>query len=1268
MTSFYDLFIEYRNDFADMDAVLGDAQIIDMSAESAERRLYIKVRFPRLVSEKTLDKISEIIRDRLGLGAVKIAPVFSSSLFSDRYSGEISEWAKKNVPMANGFFVDCKYDFSEDEIKIELMHGGKQILEDVGAQNLISKMLRERFGVSKELSFVQRDDYDARDDISAAQKKIDSMAPKAAPVKSGSSRSFDPVKEDDTPKEHIVKNGIPYYLESVKPIFGSNIRSQPIKIDEITLPEEGDTTPVTIYGEVFGIEVKDTKKGKVKIVSFNITDNTNSFSAVMLPKVEHCDELLSKLKNGAHILMFGEVEYDTYRGDYTIKPKCISTIQMIEKEDNYPEKRVELHLHTNMSQMDGMTPPSKLVERAIKWGHKAIAITDHGCVQGYPEACNAAGKIKIIYGIEDYFIDDIKEPDKTYKELRSYHQIILVKNHIGLKNLYKLISKSNIDYFYKKPRMPKSEIMKHREGLIIGSACEAGELYRAILEERPEQEIMEIASFYDYLEIQPVGNNRFMIDAHSDPSAKNPDKNKEFDKITCIEDIENINRKVIAIADKLGKPVVATCDVHFIDPEDAKYRAILMAAQGFTDADKQAPLYFRTTEEMLNEFSYLGEETAHEIVIENPNKIADMIDVVRPFPIGTFQPSIDGAEEQLRDICWTKAKKWYEFEGKVPEIVENRLNRELDSIIKNGFAVLYIIAQKLVWDSEDHGYHVGSRGSVGSSFVASMAGISEVNPLPPHYRCPECRYSEFYTKGEYGSGFDMPPKKCPHCGAEMIRDGHEIPFETFLGFHGDKAPDIDLNFSGEYQGKAHRYTEELFGKTHVFKAGTIASVADKTAYGYVLKYLEERNIRANKAEIDRLARGCTGVKRTTGQHPGGMVVVPNEYDIYDFTPVQYPADDTESDMETTHFDFRSMHDTILKLDELGHDVPTLDKHLEDMTGINVTDIDICDPEIIKLCTSPEPLGVTPEDISWKTGTLSIPEMGTSFVCQMLLEAQPKTFADLLQISGLSHGTDVWNGNAQDLIKDGICTISSVIGTRDSIMIYLMHAGLDPSMAFNIMEKTRKGIVAKKGFPEGAEEAMREHNVPQWYMDSCRKIKYMFPKAHAAAYVIAALRLGWYKIYKPLEYYTAFLTVRGDGVDAAVAIKGKAAVMARMAEIDDKTRSKTATAKDKEQYTALQVVNEMMARGIELLPVDIYKSEATRYVIEDGKIRMPFGALSGIGESAAIPLAEARDDGEGKFISVDDFARRAGAGKSTIEMLESVGAFGDIPKTAQLSLF
>lgn len=1277
MTKFYDLFEECKPMLSAYDAVLDTAVVEGVENHTETRVLIVTVRFDRLVSARTLDAVCAVLSGYLGTVQVELRPKFPKELLTAKYVSELVLYLKKQVAVANGFLDDSEWDFHENQITVTLQHGGKSILDGANCARVLENVISDRFDTAftvefseleidfeKEMQSVQFE-IDKADEARRAAERI-TQQHGAGAVKQ---KAAVPAGSDEAPKEHIVKDGIPYYLESVKPIYGNIIRRDPIRIADIELPDEQDETPVTVWGRVFCFEERTSKKGKHKIITFYITDDTYSFMVSMIVKIEQSEDLLAHLKNGVHILMYGNVKFDTFKREYIIDPRAISTVEKIEKEDNAPEKRVELHLHTNMSQMDGMTPAKKLVERAIRWGHKAIAITDHGCAQGYPDAMNAAkGKIKVIYGVEAYFVDDLKEPDKNYKDLRSYHQIILVKNLTGLKNLYKLISMSNINYYYKRPRTPKSELIKYREGLIIGSACEAGELYRAILEERPEEEIMEIANFYDYLEIQPTGNNRFMIAAHSDPNAKNPEKNKEFDKITCEADIENINRKIIAIGDKLGKPVVATCDVHFIDPEDAKYRAILMAAQGFSDADKQAPLYFRTTEEMLAEFQYLGEETAKEIVITNPNKIADMVEVMRPFPDGTYQPSIPGSEEQLREICWAKAKDWYEFNGEIPEIVSTRLNRELDSIIKHGFAVLYIIAQKLVWDSEDHGYHVGSRGSVGSSFVATMAGISEVNPLAPHYRCPNCKYSEFYLKNEYGSGFDMPKKDCPHCGTPMIRDGHEIPFETFLGFHGDKAPDIDLNFSGEYQGKAHRYTEELFGSSHVFKAGTIATVADKTAYGYVKNYLEERGIHVNRAEEQRLTDGCTGVKRTTGQHPGGMVVVPNDFEVNDFTPVQYPADDTTSDMETTHFDFHSLHDTILKLDILGHDVPTLYKHLEDMTGINVMDVDVCDPKIIRLCTSPEPLGVTEEDIQWKTGTLSIPEMGTSFVCQMLLEAQPKKFSDLLQISGLSHGTDVWTGNAQELIKNGTCDISEVIGTRDSIMTTLMHKGLDSSLAFQIMEKTRKGIVAKIGFPEGAEEAMRACGVEEWYMESCRKIKYMFPKAHAAAYVIAALRLGWYKIYRPLEYYTAFLTVRGGDLDAETVVKGHDAVRTRLDLLNGKIKDKSATAKEKEQFTAMQVVNEMMARGVELLGVDIYKSKATAYTIEDGKIRLPFSALSGIGDNAAVGLAAARDDGEGKFLSVDDFARRAKAGKSTVELLDACGAFGDMPKTAQISLF
>lgn len=1279
MTKFYDLFPNGHEQLEKYDVVLSAAEVERLENNSEARLLTLTVRFDRLVSERTLSAVCAVLCGALGgTVQVEIQPKFDSALLSGKYASELILYLKKKVAVANGFLDDSEWDFTADEITVTLQHGGKSILEDAHCASVLENCILSRFGKMLSVRFDELQ-IDFEQELQSVQAQIDKADEERRAAEVLEQRHGAGVKKqvvapkekagDTAPRERIIKEGIPYYLDSVKPIYGNIIRRDPMPIKDIELPEQQDEIPVTIWGRIFCFEERTSKKGKHKIINFYITDNTYSFMASMIVKIEQSEDLLAHLKDGVTVLMYGNVKYDSFKGDYIIEPKAISTVEVMEKEDNAPEKRVELHLHTNMSQMDGMTPPKKLVERAIRWGHKAIAITDHGCVQGFPEAANAAkGKIKIIYGVEGYFVDDLKNPDKDFKELPSYHQIILAKNNTGLKNLYQLISMSNTKYFYKRPRTLKSELIKHREGLIIGSACEAGELYRAILEERPEEEILEIARFYDYLEIQPTGNNRFMIAAHSDPNAKNPEKNKEFDKITGIEDIENINRQVIAIADKLGKPVVATCDVHFIDPEDANYRAILMAGQGFSDADNQAPLYFRTTEEMLAEFAYLGEETAKEIVITNPNKIADKIDIIQPFPNGTYQPSIEGSEEQLREICWAKVKDWYEFGGEIPEIVTTRLNRELDSIIKHGFAVLYIIAQKLVWDSEDHGYHVGSRGSVGSSFVATMAGISEVNPLAPHYRCPNCKYSEFYTHNEYGSGFDMPKKNCPHCGTDMVRDGHEIPFETFLGFHGDKAPDIDLNFSGEYQGKAHRYTEELFGSSHVFKAGTIATVADKTAYGYVKKYLEERGRHVNRAEEQRLTEGCTGVKRTTGQHPGGMVVVPNAYEVCDFTPVQFPADDTSGDMETTHFDFHSLHDTILKLDILGHDVPTLYRHLEDLTGIPVMDVDVCDPQIIKLCTSPEPLGVTEEDIAWKTGTLSIPEMGTSFVCQMLLEAQPKTFSDLLQISGLSHGTDVWTGNAQELIKNGTCDISQVIGTRDSIMTYLMHKGLDSSLAFQIMEKTRKGIVAKVGFPEGAEEAMRACNVPEWYMDSCRKIKYMFPKAHAAAYVIAALRLGWYKIYRPLEYYTAFLTVRGGDLDAETVVKGHDAVRTRLDLLNNKIKDKSATAKDKDQFTAMQVVNEMMARGVELLGVDVYKSKATAYTVEDGKIRLPFSALSGVGESAAYPLEAARNDGEGPFLSVDDFARRAKAGKSVVEMLDACGAFGDMPKTAQISLF
>ncbi|NLL63877.1 MAG: PolC-type DNA polymerase III [Ruminococcaceae bacterium] len=1076
------------------------------------------------------------------------------------------------------------------------------------------------------------------------------------------------VELESSPSEII--EDAPLNLETARTIYGGKVARKPKPISEVRY----DDGQVAIWGTVFGFEIRETRDKRSKIITFDVYDGTGSYSVKVFSRNEDCKKLCTVLerdgKKNLTFILRGDVVYDRYKSDYIIDAKAIVRVEKIIRKDEAKEKRVELHLHTNMSQLDAMTPAGELVKRAIDWGHKAIAITDHGVLQGYPEAFTAAKGIKLIYGVESYIYDDLREGAGNSweeallklkeKKAQTYHQIILVKNNVGLKNLYRLVSIAHTEHFYRRPITLKSDLVKYREGLIIGSACEAGELYRAIENGESEERIDELVRFYDYMEIQPNGNNAFKL-------RENP---KQFPNEKVLQ---KINEKILALADEAGKLCVATGDVHFLEPEDAKFREILMYGQGYPDAEHQPPLYFKTTDEMLSDFSYLGER-AYEVVITNTNKIADMIEEVRPVPKGTFPPKIEGSEQKLQELCWNKVNEW--FGDEVPNYVSERLSKELNLIIKHGFSVLYIIAQKLVKDSEDNGYYVGSRGSVGSSFVAHAAGISEVNPLAPHYRCTskDCKYSEFFLKGEVKSGYDLPPKKCPYCGTLMWRDGHDIPFETFLGFKGDKSPDIDLNFSDEYQASAHRYTIDLFGQDNVFKAGTVSTVADKTAYGYVRKYLDEHGIMCNNAEINRLTLGCTGVKRTTGQHPGGMVVVPSSYDIYDFTPVQYPADDPDKGMMTTHFDFDFLHETILKLDNLGHIVPTFYKYLEDLTGISVMDVDICDPKIYELFEGPEVLGITENDIDCKTGTLSIPEMGTDFVRGMIVECKPKNFSDLLQISGLSHGTDVWLGNAQELINSGTCIISEVIGTRDNIMVALMHYGLEPTTAFKIMEIVRKGD-AEKGFTKDLIAEMRENNVPEWYINSCYKIKYMFPKAHAAAYVSAALRLAWYKIYKPLEYYTAYLTVRGQDLDANAIMSTKEENKARINLLSAKesngnktTNGEKLTALEKSEITALQVLLEMKARGIEFLPIDLYKSKGTIYTIEDGKIRPAFLCVKGLGITAATALEEAKDDGEGAYISVEDLKRRSGISSAVVESLSELGVLEGIPETSQISFF
>ena len=1261
--SFLSLFGEYIDQ--GIAAYFDSATVESIEASLSERSVSMLVSFPAPIDSAVIKKArAELIRV-MNLHRLNLGIHFPPETFDINYMTNFVKEIYEHFPASRTILEGATYNLNGDRLTVELAANGKDVLVNLGCDKFIRQTIDRRFERLIAVEFVGN--ASAQDDIKALeelQKKENQKLAVASPMANPVAASKVPAQKK--PKEKTYDD-LPISITNAKPLFGTPVKGKPKPIKEC-LPEDGE---VVVWGDVFSLETRESKDGRYSIINFNITDYTSSYPVKVFGEKKKCEDLVENLKDGKTVLVRGSINMDTYMHTYLINARAVTEIEKIEKQDNAPEKRVELHLHTNMSAMDGMTSAKELVSRAIAWGHKAIAITDHGVVQAFPEACNTAAKagIKVIYGMEGYLVDDDafyddygfgvddEIPAEYIEKVRAektYHIIIIAKNTQGLKNLYKLITDSNLKFFKRRPRIPRHRLMQFREGLIIGSACEAGELYRALVDQKSDEDILRIASFYDYLEIQPNGNNAFMLRS----------QDERYERFKTVEDLENVDRQIIHIADKLGKMVVATCDVHFIDPGNAVFREILMTSMGFSDASQQAPLYFRTTEEMLVEFAYLGEETAKEVVITNPNKIADLCESgMTPFPRGTFPPSLEGADEDLTRICWERTKK--DYGDPVPENVAKRLEKELKSIISNGFGVLYMIAQKLVQNSEEHGYYVGSRGSVGSSFVAHAAGISEVNPLPPHYICKKCKHSEFFMDGSVGSGYDLPPKDCPNCGIPMHRDGHDIPFETFLGFKGDKQPDIDLNFSGEYQFYAHRYTEELFGIDHTFKAGTIGTIADKTAYGFVKKWLEVKGITVNRAEEDRLTKGCTGVKRTTGQHPGGMVVVPASNDAEDFTPIQHPADDVSGGLRTTHFDFHSLHDTILKLDNLGHDVPTLYRHLEDSTGINVFDVDICDPKLYELLTSPEPLGVTAEEIGCETGTLSLPELGTPFVRGMLMEAKPKNFSDMLQISGLSHGTDVWLGNAQELIKNGTCTISEVIGTRDNIMVYLMHKGLEPDMAFKIMEIVRKGN-ATKLLTEAHIKAMKEHNVPDWYIDSCMKIKYMFPKAHAAAYVSAAMRLAWYKVYKPTEYYATYMTVRGEDLDTVAIMEGRGAVKQLMNSILNKGHE--ATAKEENMYVAMQVVNEMMARGVEFLPIDLYKSHATVYKLEDGKIRLPFMSMAGTGESAAVALMKARDDGEGEYMSRDDLQQRAGISKSVMETLDACGALEGLPQSTQMSFF
>ena len=1420
--------------------------------------MVVELGLHEVVSRKVIARAEKQIADTYGLDRVMIEPRYNMpGELSNAYIKSLYDDMAYRMPSAKGLLDHTKWEFADGALQIPMDEVSEKHFANA-LRHLEARIQRE-LGRSCPVHAVRADAQDFAPAPEQEESREEILHKAVEQAAAAAAETPKPKKPRPAPQQHTgYQRPRAEKVREDDLIFGKLIQDPIVSVNEAIAAYD----MVTIQGEVFFTDSKDihskkTGKDYVKI-AFDMTDRTNSVRVSKFLAADKAGDTASKIKKGLYCTVQGKMVYDTFAKEMVLEPTGIVKAKKPERRDTYEGmKRVELHLHTNMSAMDGMSSTASLLCRAAKWGHRAMAITDHGVAQAFPEALHAQegkqkdtiGDMKIIYGIEAYYINDensisvvrgrsaepldgtfivfdlettglnpaseeiteiaavrvvegeIRDSFQTYvnphkpipaeiteltgisdetvadapdldkavpeflawagegqyplvahnagfdmgflrtacqrlgiereftsidtlemsrlmlphmhkfklnilakelqvgpfehhrasedaavlgriyvkllkrlreemhavttadinpvlaattdrknklKNLPRYHFIILVKNQAGLRNLYQLISKSFLEYYNKRPIMPRSELIRHREGLIFGSACEAGEVFRALTKGEPWEEIKRLASFYDYLEIQPIGNNNFMI-------AKGMAKDEE--------QLRDWNRDILRLADELGKPCCATGDVHFLEPEDEAFRRILMAGQGFSDADNQAPLYFKSTDEMLKEFSYLGEDRAYEVVVKNTNMIADMCDVIRPVPRENYPPHIDGCEDDLRNMCYEKAKRIYG--DPLPEPVQARLDRELGSIIGNGYAVMYIIAQKLVTKSLADGYLVGSRGSVGSSLAAFMSDITEVNSLAPHYLCPDDKYLEWHE--EYSCGVDLPDKICPKCGKPLTKQGFNIPFETFLGFEGDKVPDIDLNFAGEYQSRIHWYTGEIFGHDHVFRAGTIGTVAEKTAFGYVKKYMEERGIECSRAEENRLAAGCTGVRRTSGQHPGGVVVVPKEIEIYDVCPIQHPADDPDSDIITTHFEYHSIDANLLKLDELGHDDPTIIKHLENLTGVNAQEIPLDDPETMSLfhsCKALKYKGENPDTdpILGDLGCVAVPEFGTKFVRGMVKETHPSTFAELVSISGLSHGTDVWLGNAAELVRKGI-PLSGCICCRDDIMNYLILQGVKPKLSFKTMESVRKG----KGLTEEMEAAMNEQHVPEWYIDSCKKIKYMFPKAHAVAYVMMAFRIAWFKVHRPLAFYSAYFSIRAKGFDASCMIKGDKVCLDKMTELRGKERDKTISAAEKDMMTTLEVCHEFYRRGFTFEPMDVYKSDATRFLVTETGLIPPFTSMPGIGEQAALSIVEERKNG--KFLSAEELIVRCPkASKAVVELLEQIGALGSMPKTTQMTLF